>query len=193
MSSPSPTMTVLRRPRVLMVCAGVLLAVLIWAIAFFVPQGAKLSSLQAQEQSLQQQVDAGNARVARLRAESQHSAQIAAMVQKLQAYAPATSDISYIAMLSNAAKATGMTVASIGPGTATPLAGSSFDTVPVSAQVKGTYDQLLSFLRAVYALPRLTDINSVQIVGGGPKTNRAAVLTATLQLEIFTSKSGSGS
>lgn len=186
-AASSPTVTVLRRPKVLLVVAGALVVVLVWVLAFFVPQGHKLSSLQTEEQSLQAQVDAGNARVAQLRVESQHSAQIQAMVQKLQGYAPATSDISYISVLSNAAKASGVAVTSLGPGTPVAVSGSPFDSIPITAAVTGSYDNLLGFIRAIYQLPRLTDIDSVQVTGGGPKSNRAATLTATLQLEIFTS------
>ena len=186
-AAPSPTIALLRRPKVLLVVAGVLIVVLVWVLAFFVPQGHKLSSLQSEVQTLQAQVDAGNARVAQLRVESQHSAQIQAMVQKLEGYAPATSDISYISVLSNAAKASGVAVTSLSPGAASPVKGSPFDSIPMAATVTGPYDNLLGFIRAVYQLPRLTDIDSVEITGGGPKSSRAAVLTATFQLEIFTS------
>ena len=193
MTSSSPTVTTLRQPKAMLAIAGALVVVLAWLMAFFIPQGHKLSSLQAQEQSLQSQVDAGNARVAQLRIESQHSAQIAAMVKKLQGYAPATSDISYIALLSNTAKAAGVTVTSIGPGVAVPVQGSSYQSIPIAATVKGPYDNLLAFIQAVYSLPRLTDIDSLNISGGGSKANRGTPLTATLQMQIFTSqKSGSG-
>ncbi|MGH9082933.1 MAG: type 4a pilus biogenesis protein PilO [Acidimicrobiales bacterium] len=187
MSRPSATVAVLRRPRSMLGVAVALVVVLVWLLAFFLPQGRKLSSLHAQEQALTGQVDAGNAKVAELRVESQHSAQIQAMVTKLGAYAPATSDISYIATLSNTAKAAGLTVASIGPGTAVAVTGSPYSAIPFSVQVEGSYDSVLSFVRAVYALPRLTDIDSVAITGGGPKTDRSTPLSATFQLEIFTS------
>lgn len=194
MNASSPTVAVIRRPRMMLAIAASLIVVLAWLLAFFVPQGHRLSTLQAQEQRLQQQVNAGNAKVARLRDESQHSAQIAAMVKRLEGYAPATSDISYIALLSNAAKASGVTVTSIGPGTAVPITGSNYQSIPFAASVSGPYDSLLSFIHAVYTLPRLTDIDSVDITGGGPKTNRGASLKATFQMQIFTSqKAGSGS
>lgn len=192
MTSSSPTVTILRKPKVMIAIAAALVVVLAWLMAFFIPQGHKLSALQAQEQSLQLQVNAGNAKVAELRVESQHAAQIAAMVKKLQGYAPGTSDISYIALLSNAAKATGVTVSAIGPGVAGPVTGSPYQSIPVSATIKGTYDKLLSFIKAVYGLPRLTDIDSIGITGGGPKTDRGSILTASFQLQIFTSQKPAG-
>ena len=192
MNTSSPTVTILRQPKVMLVIAAALVVVLAWLMAFFVPQGHKLSALQAQEQSLQTQVNAGNAKVAELRVESQHAAQIAAMVQKLQGYAPSTSDISYIALLSNAAKAAGVTVSAIGPGVAVPVTGSPYQSIPVSATIDGTYDNLLSFIKTVYALPRLTDINSLSISGGGPKSNRGTILAASFQLQIFTSQKPTG-
>lgn len=192
MTSSSPTLAVIRRPKVMLVVAAALVVVLVWVLAFFVPQGHKLSSLRQQEASLQRAVDAGNAKVARLRNETHHSAQIETMVKKLEAYAPTTSDISYIALLSNTAKASGVSVTSIGPGSATPVAGSSFQSIPFAATVTGPYDNLLAFIRAVYAMPRLTDINSLKIAGGGPKTDRGTALTATFQLQIFTSQPAGG-
>lgn len=192
MNTSSPTLAVLRRPRILLAVAGALVVVLVWVLVFFVPQGHRLATLQAKEQGLQAQVDAGNARVAQLREESQHSAQIQAMVRKLEDYVPTTSDITYIATLSNAAKASGVKVTSLGPGTSVPVAGSPFDAIPVAATVTGTYDSLLTFIHNVYSLPRLTDINSVQISGGGPKSNRGSTLTATFQLEIFSSTATAG-
>lgn len=192
MNASSPTVAVLRRPKVLLAVAGALVVVLAWALAFFVPQGHRLSTLQAQVQSLQSRVNAGNARVAQLRVESQHSSQIQAMVKKLEGYAPATSDITYISVLSNAAKASGVTVTSLGPGSPVPVNGSPYEAIPISASVTGTYDNLLTFIHTIYQLPRLTDINGLQVNGGGPKSNRGASLTATFQLEIFTSTKAAG-
>ena len=52
--------------------------------------------------------------------------------------------------------------------------------------VTGTYDNLLTLITNIYALPRLTDINSLTVHGGGPKTTRSTPLQATLDLATFT-------
>jgi hypothetical protein len=40
-------------------------------------------------------------------------------------------------------------------------------------------------MKALYALPRLTVISSVEIAGGGTSTNRSTPLDGTFQVAIF--------
>jgi Tfp pilus assembly protein PilO len=57
--------------------------------------------------------------------------------------------------------------------------------IPVSISASGTYDQTLAFIKALYALPRLTVISSVDISGGGTQTTRSTALQSTYSLDIF--------
>ena len=52
--------------------------------------------------------------------------------------------------------------------------------------VTGPYDNLLTFIKDIYGLPRLTQINALTISGGGPNTSRSTVLNMTATLTIFT-------
>jgi Tfp pilus assembly protein PilO len=189
MSGSPPLVVALKRPSTIIGGLVLLVVVIVWLLAFFVPQGHKLSSLRAQEASLRQAVAQDDAKVQTLRKESQHTAQIQAMYNGLAAYVPATEDLyTYIQTLSGAGKAAGVTITNISASSLVAVAKSNYSAVPITTAVKGTYDHLLAFLHDVYGLPRLTDIDSMSISGGGPGTNRTTTLTVTFQLSIFTSE-----
>jgi len=186
-----------KRPRVFLSVAGALLFLIIWALAYFLPQGSKVTSLKAQEATLQSQVAQGNAKVLKLRHTYQHATQIKAEESKLNSAVPATSDAyNYVQALSSAAAAAGVHLTSIeisagtSPSTTSTSGGKKSSTVsvspiPLALMAKGTYDQILSLIAAIYQLPRLTDINELSINGGGPKADRSTVLTVNLTLSAF--------
>lgn len=192
MSLSSRTLTALRRKPVLISIAVGVIVVVVWLLALFLPEGSKVSSLQVKEASLQQEISQGNAKVARLKHTFQQASQLDAMDAALQAAVPSTPDIfkttaNYTSSLSAAAAADQMVVTSVNPQGATAgTSGSAFTSIPVSLDVSGTYDHLLSLIGSIYTLPRLTDISSVKITGGGPGTNRTTSLKATLGLVAFT-------
>lgn len=189
MSTPSPATEALKRPATMIAGLVVLALVVAWLFVFFLPQGRKLSTLGAEKASLQQAVVRDNAQLQRLRTESHHVGQIQTMYTGLQGYAPSSEDLyTYIQVLSSAAKTAGVTITSLSPSPMVTVAGTSYSAVPIAATVKGNYDALLALLHSIDHLPRLTDVNSIAISGGGPGTNRGSVLTVNLQLSIFTSQ-----
>lgn len=176
----------LMHPAALLTAAGILAVALVWLFVFFMPQSKKLTSLQTERTSLNATIARDNARVQQLRSESKHLGQINTMYASLRGYVPQTEDLyTYIHTISGAAKAAGVSITSLTPGTLTPLSGTSYSAIPISANVKGGYAQLVSFLHGVYALPRLTDINGLTLNTGGTSSS---TLSATLQLAIFTSQ-----
>jgi Tfp pilus assembly protein PilO len=180
---------VAKKPVVLIGAAAVIVVVLLWLFVFFKPQTSKLATLESQRTSLQQTLAQDRARLQRVREESHHVGQIQAIDAELRGYVPATEQLyTYIQAISGAGNKASVSITSLEPSTAVAASGSSYTAIPIDAEVKGTYDQLLAFLNAIYNLPRLTDINSVDITGGGPGTNRSTVLSATLDLVIFTSQ-----
>jgi type IV pilus assembly protein PilO len=189
MSATKPRITITKRSAI---TAVVTVAVVIaWLIAVYFPQTKKLSTLDTQKTTLQSTLAADQARIRQLRAEAQHVTEIRAIYNTLQGYVPATGQVyTYIHTISSAAKAAGVKITSLAPSTPTAVTGTSYSAIPISAAVKGTYDNLLAFIKGLYNLPRLTDVNAVSITGGGPNTNRTAVLAVTLQLAIFSSKKG---
>lgn len=185
----SSILGVARKPTVLLGIGLALVVVLAWLFAFFEPQTHKLGSLESQKTSLQQAVLADQARLQKVRNESLHVGQIQAEDTKLKGYVPASEDLyTYIQTISSAGNKAGITINSLQPSTVVPATGTTYMAIPIVANIKGTYDQLIAFLSAIYKLPRLTDINGLTISGGGPGTNRSTPLSATLNLVIFTSQ-----
>ena len=170
MSDSANTLAVLRNRRVLIGLAVALVVVILWLVAFFLPQGSKLAKLNAQESALQVKVAAGNAHVAVLKREAQSTPKLEAMSKQLSGYVPATPDIfNYITTLQNTATAAGVTVTTLSPNQPTPAAGQAFATIAVAMNVTGTYDEILAFIKGLYGLPRLTSINTITITGGGQR------------------------
>ena len=200
-AATSNTVAALKRPPVIIAISAVLLVLVIWLLAFFLPQGHKLSTLDAKQQTLQQLVDAGNAKVAHLKHTFQHVGQFEAKQTKFETYVPSTPDLfkttaNYTSSLSATVAASGMTLTSVSPSTSrtsSSSSASSLTSIPVVLTVTGTYDNLLTLITNIYSMPRLTLINGVGVKNGGPGTNRSTPLQVTLDLDIFaTAKAPTG-
>lgn len=187
MSTASPRVKITRRGVIVVaVAVAVLLA---WLLAFFLPESHKLDGLDAQKTSLQSTEAADEARLQQVKNEEQHVGQIDAMYQRLKGYAPTTEQVyTYIHTISAAAKSAGVTITALSPTGLVAVPDTNYSAVPITASVKGSYDHMLAFLKALYNLPRLTDVNDVSLTGGGPGTNRSTSLTISLQLAIFTTQ-----
>jgi len=168
----------------LLVIGGSVLVLLIWFVAYFSPSGKQLVSINTKTQTAQTEQAQLNAELTRLRAYSKETGTLALLSQRLSSALPPTTDIyDYITALSNAGTAASVKVLNIDPGTA--VAEGSVSVIPVSITASGTYDQTLSFIKELYALPRLTVIGSLTISGGGTGTTRSTVLQSTYSLYIF--------
>jgi Tfp pilus assembly protein PilO len=111
------------------------------------------------------------------------------MQATLSGLIPTTPDFyDYITLMSNTTAAAGVHLVSITPSTSgTPITGTDLEAIPVILSTSGTYDSTLGLIKAIYALPRLTTINSMAITGGGPGTNRSTLLDETFSLTIYSS------
>lgn len=180
------------RSKPMLIALAVALAViLIWLVAFFLPESSKATKLQAQDQSLQAQVARANARLAALRLTSKATPQLLALQHQYASYVPDQPDVlngpsPYVDLLDNTATQTGIKLTSINPGAVTTVPGLAFSGIPISISATGTYDSMLSFVKALYQTSRLTSIQSISVSGGGPTTNRGSPLTASLSLEVYT-------
>jgi Tfp pilus assembly protein PilO len=174
----------LKNRTMLLIIGGSVLVLLIWYVAYFAPSGKQLGAVGAQTQIAQTQQAQLNAELARLRSYSKETGTLATLSDRLGAALPATTDIyDYITALSNAGSVADVKITSIDPGSAAVVGPVS--VIPVSLSASGSYDQTLAFIKALYALPRLTVISSVDISGGGTQTSRSTSLTTTYSLYIF--------
>jgi len=176
-----------RSPIVLITGGVAILILLIWLVAWFFPQGTKLSKLQKQETTLQTQIAQGNEKVALLKKQALNTPALEAMKSQLDTYVPSTADVyPYIKTLSQTASSAGVTPTNLSPSAPAKPTTGTFTEIAVSMTVKGTYDNIYGFIKDLYALPRLTTIVSVGISGGGPSTNRTTPLTAVFSLQTYT-------
>lgn|GEM_PF-1303622 len=191
MSTPAPRVGVSRRSVLAAVGAGVLVGA--WALAFFVPESRHLDTLEAQRAALQASLAADRARLRRVEHEAAYAGQLEAIDARLHRYAPSSAQLyPYIHTISTAARSAHVTITSLNPEGAVAVAGTPYAAVPIAASVKGTYDDLLAFLKELYTLPRLTDVNDLYVSGGGPGSTRTSPLSVSLQLAIFTTQLPAG-
>ncbi|HUZ11136.1 MAG TPA: type 4a pilus biogenesis protein PilO [Acidimicrobiales bacterium] len=189
MSETSSSTAAVVKSRPVLIALGVgLVVLLIWLLAFFLPQGKDLSKYHAQQQQLQTQQSQLEVQLAQLRATSKATPRLLALQAQYTNLVPPTADIyNYINLMSSTAAASGMHLVSITPSsTGTPVPGTSLQAIPVSLVTTGSYDSTLGFIKAVYALPRLTVVNSMSLTGGGPGTNRSTSLNESFSLTIYT-------
>jgi type IV pilus assembly protein PilO len=173
------------RQRKVLIAAGIgLVVLLIWLVAVYSPEGHKLAAVNAKAQAAQTQNSALQVRLARLKVYSKQSAEFEALSQSLTEAVPATIDVyDYITAISNAASGTGVKVSAVNPSNA--ISAGTVAAIPVTVSAAGNYDQTLAFIKALYALPRLTVITSISITGGGANSNRSTSLTDQFNLVIF--------
>lgn len=177
----------LRKPRTMVAVAIAVVVVLVWLLAFFLPEGSRISTLTSETEAIQAKITAENAKIAAIHHTAASIAKLRAMKASLGAYVPSTIGIyDYVDLLSATVTKSQMTLTTVTPGADTPISGSPYTTVGVDLTVKGTYDHLLTLITNLYDLPRLTVITTLTISGGGPGTNRSTPLDAILDLDTFT-------
>jgi Tfp pilus assembly protein PilO len=177
----------LRSPRVLISLVVALVVVLVWLFAFFLPQGKKLNTLNTQEMQLQVKQAALQAQLAALERTAVATPQLLALqAQFAVAVPPLPNTYTYISTMVATTKAAGTKLVSITTGSpGAPVSGIS--PIQVSLSTTGTYDQTLTLIHLLNTLPRLTIINAVNLLGGGPNTTRSTTLNESFSLTIFTS------
>jgi Tfp pilus assembly protein PilO len=185
----SSNTTAVLRSRSVLVGVGVgLVVLLIWLVAFFLPQGKDLSKYQTQQRQLQAQQSQLELQLAQLRATSKATPKLLALDAQYTGLIPPTDDIyNYIKQMSSTVMASGEHLVSITPSNVgSPVPGTSLYAIPIALNTMGTYDSTLALIKAIYGMPRLTVINSMSISGGGPLTNRGTTLTENFALTIYT-------
>jgi Tfp pilus assembly protein PilO len=187
MNTSTPIKKAFRTPSVYIPILVAIVVLIVWMFGLFLPQGSKLSKLNAQEQTLQQKQQDLQAELARLR--KINPVALTRLHNQYSIAIPSSIDnTGYLNQINGAMAAAGVKLVSFTPGVA---GASSAETVagvtpiPVSLITSGTYDQELSLMQLLYKLPRLTTISSIQVTGGGPGMNRASPLTMTMLMTIY--------
>lgn len=166
----SMNLDVLKRPRMLIAIGAVVVILAAWYLAWWSPEGSKLSSVQTQQQQAQQKVDSLSATLAEIAHENQ-------IVQKYQNFLtffgsevpdqPEQGQLVYMLGKlehSDDVQVTGIDVSTTAP----PATGSTLSTIPITMTLTGPENHVMKFLSDLYALPRLITIQTVSpSVSGG--------------------------
>jgi type IV pilus assembly protein PilO len=192
MARSNEALSGLRNRTMMLILGGAALVLLIWYVGYFSPAGKHLAAINTQTQGAQTEQAQLNEQLAKLKTYSHETGKLMQLSDRLAAALPPTTDIyNYITALSNAGASAGVSIQSVSPNI--PSVASGVSVIPVDLTVKGNYDQTLAFIKALYNLPRLTFITSVEISGGGGTTNRSTSLTDSLELDILATPTSSTS
>lgn len=176
---------ILRNRKAMLAIGIAVVVVLVWLLAYFLPQGKQLSKYQAERQHLQAQEVALQARLRLLRETSKATPQLLQLQAKYGNLVPSSPDMYvYISQMAATAAQAGVHLVSMTPSsTGTPITGTSLDSYPVVVVVSGNYGATLTFMQALYNMPRLTVINGLSISGGA--LGGGAQLNSTFNLSVY--------
>lgn len=183
---------VLKRPAVFGTIAGVIVLLVIWWFAFMSPEGSKLSSVKAQDASLQSQIAQLNTTIAGLQAQSRL---VPSELPYLAKFTTAIPDLPESGVLTeqlfNLMHSTKTFISSLSDSQ-TASSGSGYSTIPVVITVTGSHDSIVAFLAGLYSLPRLVTIQNVAF--GSSASQQSGILspskspgfTATISATAYT-------
>lgn len=157
----------LKRPAVFGTIVGAIVLLLLWWFVWMSPEGNKLSSVNAQQASLQVEIGSMNTTIAGLK---QQSALVPSELPYLAKFNSAIPDLPESGVLTeqlyNLMNKTHTFISSLNDVTVTATT-SGYSVIPVSFVVDGSHDQVLSFIEDLYNLPRLVTIQNLTLTPAG--------------------------
>ena len=184
------TFDLLKRPPVYGTIAGVIVLLLVWWFAWMSPEGNKLSTVNAQESSLQTQISSLNSQIAVLKAQS---ALVPGELPYLAKFTGAIPNLPESGVLTEQLfglmNSTKTFISSLNDSTVSPT-GTGYSTIPVQIALTGSHDQVINFLKGLYTLPRLVTIQSVTLAPPAAtnilKPSKAQGFTAAINATAYT-------
>jgi Tfp pilus assembly protein PilO len=158
---------------------AVILAIIVFA-AWISPEGAKLSSLHAQQTQLESQQTHLQTELTTLKEQKRHLAANCQVLSKDLGEIPGTPSVD-----SFFNQVTALAVASGDPSTPSisvtqaATAASGANPVAVTFTLGGTYGQMTAFLKGLDTFPRLFTVTNITINGGAVATGGATINSAT--------------
>ena len=173
--------------------AAIVVVLVVWFVAFWKPEGSSLRAAQKSEAQAAAQVVSDQAQIATLKADAPKVAKEKAVLQKLVQEVPDGPSLDQMLVTINrAAAASGVALNTVGTpepsGWGTTAASSPPTTaagpqyISLSLGVTGSQAQVLRFVSALDAQPRLYVVNSFSL--SAPSAGHAAVST-TLTVQGF--------
>ena len=173
--------------------AAVLVVFVVWFVAFWKPEGSSLRAAQKSEAQAAAQVASDQAQIATLKADAPKVAKEKAVLEKLVEEVPDGPSLDQMLLTVNrAAASSGITLNTVGtpepsgwgtpPASSPPTTASGPQYISLSLGVTGSQAQVLKFVSALDAQPRLYVVNSFSL--SAPSSGHAAIST-TLTVQGF--------
>lgn len=161
-----------------LVTGGIALVLLvIWYMALIQPQGHSLKKAQSAERANQTQISALNQQVQQLQSLVKEIPADKVKLATYQQAIPSSPQLSTaIRSIQAAASSAGVVMGQLAPVKPTGASGASSgvggaEAIPVSLSASGTYNQMVTFMKALVAMPRTLVIQSVALSGQGSVMN----------------------
>ncbi len=163
-----------RRPFFLITVGVVIVALLLWWLVWWSPEGSKLATLKAQETSLQASVSGLQARLASLEHSKAGLPKSCGTLVKISKLIPSSEDEpTLLSQLSLVGLGSGVSIGSVSPAaptttpttTATPGVPAGITPLAISISASGSFKQDVAFVNDLVTMPRLIVINSISVSG----------------------------
>lgn len=178
----------IRKPTFILSIVVGFVVILLWLFVFYFPYGTKISNYNKESQTLLTEQAALNQQIVVLQHTAARSPELLSKLAEFSTLIPDNANpYPYITTIQNAAVAAGVYIKGVTvPSAGVAVAGTqNITAIPIPLMTQGTYDATLAFIKSIYALPRLTSIDSIVITGGGV-SGRQTVLDVIYALTIYT-------
>jgi Tfp pilus assembly protein PilO len=185
----------IKRPKVFGPIAAIIGLLLVWWLAWMSPEASKLSSVRAQQASLELQQATLQAQLDGLKLDLKHLHRVNAIVYTVDNAIPSLPQSAQLVnQLFALAKSSGVSLSSVDDTSVVPANG-SISTMPVSIAVNTAPGAaVIRFVDGLYTLPRLLTVQSLSLSGSGRITDvDAGSFSATIAATAYTTYGGTSS
>jgi len=175
-----------KRPIVIASLLGVLLVAIGWWFAWMSPESAKLASVRAQQVQAETTRSALLFRLEELQHDAKQAKAAATYLSRFGRAIPSYPDApGLVVQVYDLATRDNVKLLSITDNSL--IADGRYSTIPVSVNVSGGHDNVLSFVKGIYSIPRLLTIQSLSLSGTGNVNQSSSVsTTATISATAYT-------
>jgi Tfp pilus assembly protein PilO len=171
-----------KRPAVFGTILATIVIALVWWFAWMTPQASKLSSINTQQSQAQGQVAVLQSEIAQLRSESSLLSKELPYLKFFESQIPSLPLQGQLtAQLYQLSLKTKTFISALSDSTVSPPSSVSggYSTMPITIELTGTHNEVISFLQGLYSMQRLVTIQSVSLTPPSQQPNLNTNGTAT--------------
>lgn len=180
--------------------AGIGAVLLVVLLVFFLvlPKMGEVSDAQEQLTAAQAEQGTLESQLAALEQAQAAAPEARATIEDVERQIPPTADEpGLLLLIKNAAARSGVTLATLTPGTPTLDPTTGLSVIPLAVSAEGGYFQLTEFLYSIETLPRAAKVENATLAPGGGEeetttTTPTSLLTMQASVVLFTSDQSAG-